>query len=196
MEAQGSDLDRLEIVVRSAADAPRSSPRNRDTKPRHAGVASSGPATLRRYQHLALLGDAAAAVVGTAVGDIVHPANLALVLPVVWVAVIAAAHGYERRFLCTGPQEYRRVLNAALTTFVLFVVVSFSFDSALARGYLFTAVPLCLLLTVLGRRQLRRWILQLRVRGLALSPPTDDVVILGRTLRRALVPVVVWRGDR
>ena len=56
---------------------------------------------------------------GVRFGVTPHPAYLALslVIPFVWVLAIFAQRGYERRFLGTGPEEYRRVADAGLLLF-------------------------------------------------------------------------------
>jgi exopolysaccharide biosynthesis polyprenyl glycosylphosphotransferase len=152
---------------------------------RHAGTRATEPGTmLRRYQQLALIGDAASALVAAAVALAVrfgaapstHYVLLSLLIPPGWLAVIAAQRGYERRFLGTGPDEYRKVVGAGLLLFTVIAVLAYALRSDVARGYVFIAVPLTVVLTVGVRHQLRDWIYRLRERGQALQ----RVLVVGR----------------
>ena len=152
--------------------------------PRHVGLGGDSGTQLRRYQRLALIGDGLSALVGSAVAFIyrfgssapIDYVAVAVLLPIGWIALVAAQRGYERRFLGTGPEEYRRLLDAGLRGFTLIAVISYAFRSELARGYVFVVVPVTLVLTLLVRRQLRAWIYRLRARGLALQ----RVLVVGR----------------
>ena len=153
--------------------------------PRHQGSGSGDPGVLlRRYQHLALIGDGVSAVIAGAIaltvrfGTSPNPVYLliAVAMPLAWLAIVAAQRGYEQRFLGTGPEEYRRVADAGLILFTSIAVISYAIRGEIARGYVFLAVPLTIVLTLLVRRQLRSWIYRLRARGLALQ----RVLVVGR----------------
>ncbi|HST85197.1 MAG TPA: sugar transferase [Kineosporiaceae bacterium] len=153
--------------------------------PRHQGSGSGEPGVLlRRYQHLALLGDGVSALVAGVIALVfrfgtapsLNYVALAVALPLAWLAIVAAQRGYEQRFLGTGPDEYRKVADAGLVIFTSIAVISYAVRGEIARGYVFVAVPLTILLTLLGRRQLRSWIYRLRARGLALQ----RVLVVGR----------------
>jgi exopolysaccharide biosynthesis polyprenyl glycosylphosphotransferase len=139
---------------------------------------------LRRYQHLALIGDGASALVASAIALATRFGNdastsyllLTLLLPAAWLAVTGAKRGYERRFLGTGPEEYRKVFDAGLLFFALIAVISYALRSDLARGYVFLAVPLTVAFTLCVRHALRGWIFRLRARGIALQ----KVLVVGR----------------
>ena len=70
-------------------------------------------ALLVRYQRMALVADLGSALFGAVFALVVrfggNPPALHLILsgviPLVWVGVVAAQRGYERRFLGTGPEE-------------------------------------------------------------------------------------------
>jgi exopolysaccharide biosynthesis polyprenyl glycosylphosphotransferase len=152
---------------------------------RHVATGSGDPRTLlRRYQHLALIGDGASALIaGLAAlawrfgNEATAPYLLfSLLLPAVWTAIVALQRGYEQRFLGTGPDEYRRVVDAGLVLFTGIAVASFALQGQISRGYVVVAVPLTLVLTVLVRRRLRTWIFKLRARGMALQ----RVLVIGR----------------
>ncbi|GAB3285354.1 sugar transferase [Kineosporia babensis] len=152
---------------------------------RHVGLGGSvEPDTLmRRYQHYALAGDFLASLLAGLLALFARfgaPAGaylqLSLTLPVLWVLIIAGQRGYERRFLGTGTEEFRRVLQGGLVMFCAIAVVSYGLRSEVARGYVFLAIPATVLFTLLVRRQLRSWIYRLRARGLALQ----RVLVVGR----------------
>ncbi len=98
-----------------------------------------------------------------------------LVLPPAWVAVVALGRGYESRFLGTGPEEYRRLFDAGLRLFAVTAGSAYALKVDVARGYLFVAFPVALLLTVAGRLVARRLLGRLR----ALGRCTHAVVAVG-----------------
>jgi exopolysaccharide biosynthesis polyprenyl glycosylphosphotransferase len=182
MEPQERALSSLDDGIALSEEA---AIRTRAGSPRHQGSGSGEPGVLlRRYQHLALIGDGLSALVagvlalavrfGTAPGP--GYLLLAVGLPIAWLAIVAAQRGYEQRFLGTGPEEYRKVADAGLILFTSIAVVSYALRGEIARGYVFIAVPTTILFTLLLRRQLRSWIYRLRARGLALQ----RVLVVGR----------------
>jgi exopolysaccharide biosynthesis polyprenyl glycosylphosphotransferase len=72
-------------------------------------------------------------------------------LPALWAAFVAIAGGYEARFIGVGPDEFRRVMNAALTLTGSVAVASYALKADLARGYVLIAMP-CLAVFDLGAR--------------------------------------------
>ena len=141
-------------------------------------------ALLVRYQRMALVADLGSALFGAAFALLVrftdHPSPQHLVLsgliPLVWVGVVAAQRGYERRFLGTGPEEYRRVATAGLLLFTSIAVASYSFPLDISRGYVVLVVPATVLTTLYLRHRLRDWVYKLRARGQGLQ----RVLVVGR----------------
>jgi len=182
MEPQERALSSLEDGIALSGEAASAI---RTGSPRHQGAGSAEPGfLLRRYQHLALIGDALSALLagvlalGFRFGTSLTPNYIliAAVTPFAWLAVIAAQRGYEQRFLGTGPDEYRKVVDAGLVLFTSIAVVSYALRGEIARGYVFVAVPATIVFTLLVRRQLRSWIYRLRARGRALQ----RVLVVGR----------------
>src|SRR6187549_384711 len=182
MEPQERALSSLDdpIALSRGAEAV-----TRAGSPRHQGSGSGHPGVLlRRYQHLAFIGDGISALLAGVLaliyrfGTTPTPIYLliALAMPIAWLAVVAAQRGYEQRFLGTGPEEYRKIADAGLLLFTSIAVVSYAVRGEIARGYVFIAVPLTILATLLVRRQLRTWIYRLRARGQALQ----RVLVVGR----------------
>ena len=141
-------------------------------------------ALLVRYQRLAFVADLGSALFGAVFALVVrfggNPPALHLILsgviPLVWVGVVAAQRGYERRFLGTGPEEYRRVATAGLLLFTSIAVASYSFPLEIARGYVVLVVPATVLTTLYLRHRLRDWVYKLRARGQGLQ----RVLVVGR----------------
>src|SRR5947199_110576 len=77
----------------------------------------------------------------------------------------AARRGYEDRFLGTGPEEYRNLVDAALLFFIVITVVSFVLKGDLSRGLIVGFLPLAFVTTLLGRRRLRTWLCRQRLAG-------------------------------
>jgi exopolysaccharide biosynthesis polyprenyl glycosylphosphotransferase len=71
--------------------------------------------------------------------------------PVTWVVAMALNRAYEDRFLGSGSEEFRRVVNAAVRLTALVAVVSYATKGELARAYAVVVFPLALILTLIGR---------------------------------------------
>ncbi|WP_449065320.1 sugar transferase [Planomonospora algeriensis] len=84
-----------------------------------------------------------------------------LALCVLWPAAIAGARGYEQRFAGVGPEEFRRVFQAAALLIAVVATVAYAAQTPYARGYVLFALPLAAVLTLLGRyamrKRLHRW---------------------------------------
>ena len=102
---------------------------------------------------------------------------LTMIGPFLWVASIAAQRGYERRFLGTGPGEYRRLADATLLVFAVTAGISFAVNGDLSRGYVTISLPLALALSFVGRRQLRQWLFRHRLAGQGMQ----RVLVVGRS---------------
>jgi exopolysaccharide biosynthesis polyprenyl glycosylphosphotransferase len=110
-------------------------------------------------------------------------------LPAVWWLSVALAGGYDSRFFGVGSDEFRRVLNAAVSLTAAIAVVSYAGKLNLARGYLAIALPSLTILDLAVRYRIRKNLHRLRRRGLC----TQRVIAVGhavavaelvRTLRR------------
>jgi exopolysaccharide biosynthesis polyprenyl glycosylphosphotransferase len=97
-------------------------------------------------------------------------ALFAVLLPVLWVAVVALNRGYEGRFVGVGSAEYERVFRAFLHVVVLTAFVSYLTQAELARGVFLVALPLTLLFDLIGRYRARKFLHHRRAKGKAMSP--------------------------
>ena len=82
-------------------------------------------------------------------------------LPLLWVGSVALAGGYDPRFIGVGSDEFRKILNAAVSLTAGVAILSYVAKLELARGYVVVALP-CSVALDLGarywlRKQLHRW---------------------------------------
>lgn len=88
--------------------------------------------------------------------------------PLAWVAALAACHGYERRYLGVGAEEYRAVSAAAvrLLAFSAFASYAAYTDRPYFSRYFFLILfPLLLVTSLLARFGARRQLHQARWKG-------------------------------
>lgn len=135
----------------------------------------------RRYQLSLLTSDfiaAATAVVASFAlrfGPVADSAGgrfylvLSVVAPVAWVAAVSTNRGYEARFVGVGATEFHRIFQAFLQLTAVVAFTSFVTKAELARGFVLLALPLALLLTIVGRYGARKWLHRQRGNGRALS---------------------------
>lgn len=139
---------------------------------------------LWHYARLVVGADLAAAALAAVVGLTLrfgsHPATtyvaLTALAPVFWLAAVGVKGGYERRFLGTGPEEYRRLADATLLLFVVLAAASFASKSDISRAYVMISLPAAFLFSYVGRRQLRSWLYRRRLAGEGLQ----RVLVVGR----------------
>ena len=87
------------------------------------------------------------------------------VLPVLWWTSLALARGYDERFIGTGSDEFRKVINAGVSLTAAVAIVSFITKSDVARGYVVVALPCATLFDLLARYGLRKSLHRRRRRG-------------------------------
>jgi exopolysaccharide biosynthesis polyprenyl glycosylphosphotransferase len=114
---------------------------------------------------------AAVAAVGVRFG--VNPNGkylvLSLVLPLLWVIAVRVFGGYERRFLGTGADEFRRILNAGLSLTGALALISYAVNNELSRLYLIISMQVIVALDLMVRFALRKRLHHLRQRGECMS---------------------------
>ncbi|MGB9377715.1 MAG: sugar transferase [Mycobacteriales bacterium] len=82
---------------------------------------------------------------------------LTVALPVAWVITVALSRGYEARFLFVGPDEYRRIIVAAMSLTAAIAFFSYALHLSLARGYVGIALPALAIIDGSSRHALRKW---------------------------------------
>ncbi|WIJ45900.1 sugar transferase [Curtobacterium citreum] len=113
------------------------------------------------------------------------PADLALgyttvsvVLVAAWLVMLALYDTRDPRYVGTGAGEYRRIVDSAIRLFALVAIIAYAFKLEIARGYIFIAFPVGVLLLVLTRWMWRQW-LNAQRRGGRFSA---HVVLVGSTV--------------
>jgi exopolysaccharide biosynthesis polyprenyl glycosylphosphotransferase len=102
-------------------------------------------------------------------GDLVgfYYGDILLTTAPVWFVSLAAARGYEGRFLGVGSEEFRRVGNAAARFTALVAVTVYLFKWDVARGLVVVALPAATFFTLLFRYLARQVLHHLRQDGAA-----------------------------
>jgi len=86
-------------------------------------------------------------------------------LPVLWWTAMALAGAYDARLIGLGSDEFRRILNAAVSLTATMALVSYTAKLNLARGYMAIALPSAVVLDLGIRYLLRKQLHRLRGRG-------------------------------
>ncbi len=89
----------------------------------------------------------------------------ALLLPIVWSVSLAVSGAYERRYLGLGPEEFKRVGNAAVRAIAVISFVCFAYKANVSRGYVAYALAFATAFTLLGRYVTRKRLHRRRIRG-------------------------------
>ncbi|MEO3752184.1 sugar transferase [Streptomyces sp. B6B3] len=87
------------------------------------------------------------------------------VFPLLWVGALAVSRAYDVRFLFLGAEEYQRTFLAGVALTAGVAVVSYAAALEVARGYVALALPGALLLDLLCRYLLRKWVHRRRVKS-------------------------------
>jgi exopolysaccharide biosynthesis polyprenyl glycosylphosphotransferase len=136
----------------------------------------SGP-WIRTYVHHVIAADfVAAAVAGIAAVGVrfrSHPNDgyliLSMALPLLWMAALRIAGAYERRFLGTGADEFRKVLNAGISVTAALIFVSYSVNNELSRIYLIVSMQVIVALDLMARYAMRKRLHRRRAHGQCMS---------------------------
>jgi len=141
-------------------------------------TSSAAETWLRTYVRVLLVGDLVCAGVGATAAyryrfgmqrgttDYVRAhLVLSLLLPGLWVVVVAFSRAYERRFLGTGSEELKRVFNAAVRCTAVLGLVGLVSHFELARRWALVALPLTAAGSLVLRLAVRRWLRRARAAG-------------------------------
>ncbi len=136
--------------------------------------ATSGASTWSKdYLRRAALADLGCAVVGVFAaaqlrfGEHVTGTYVALslALPGLWLAAVALAGGYDDRFIGTGSDEYRKILNAGVGLTAALAIFSYLVNVDLSRFYVLIALPTVTLFDLVARYKIRKRLHRLRDAG-------------------------------
>jgi exopolysaccharide biosynthesis polyprenyl glycosylphosphotransferase len=167
-----------------SVDGARPLTRRADARARthaRASVRSHRRDVLASYQLRCVLTDAAAVVLSAALALLVRfhslgvhgPAGFSrvtyvgasLLLVVAWLVILAFRGAYDTRILGVGSEELKRVTSGTALAFATLACASYILKASLSRGFVAVAVPVGLVLLLLGRRRSRRWLSRGRSAG-------------------------------
>jgi exopolysaccharide biosynthesis polyprenyl glycosylphosphotransferase len=103
---------------------------------------------------------------------------LSLALPVLWIGSLWLAGGYDARFIGTGSDEFRKVLNAGVGLIAAIAFFSYAVNLQLSRSYVVIALPSVTALDLVARYTIRKRLHKQRASGLGLL----SVVAVGHEL--------------
>ena len=130
----------------------------------------------RRYAHWLIAADALVGILaGVAAYALRFPqgslswasayAVASAAAPVLWVASIALAGGYEARVIGLGSDEFQRIFRAFVGLTATIGFVSYALKADVARGYIVWALPLAMMLSFLSHYAARKRLHRGRARG-------------------------------
>ena len=140
----------------------------------------------RDYLRQVALADLGCAVVGVFIAAQVRFGSdvtamylgLSLALPVLWIAALWLAGAYDVRFIGTGSDEYRKVLNAGVSLTAAVAIFSYTVNLQLSRAYVVIALPSVTVFDLFARFAMRKRLHARRMRGKCLH----NVVAVGHEL--------------
>ena len=89
-------------------------------------------------------------------------------LPILWVLAAALSGAYDARFIGVGSDEFRRVLNAAVSLTAAVAIIAYATKTQVARGYVVIALPTAAVLDLTARYCLRKRLHRRRGAGLCM----------------------------
>jgi len=99
-------------------------------------------------------------------------------LPVLWVAALWLAGAYDVRFIGTGSDEFRKVLNAGIGLTAAVAIFSYAINLELSRAYVVIGLPSLTVFDMLARFALRKRLVRRRMHGKCMH----SVVAVGHEL--------------
>lgn len=96
-------------------------------------------------------------------------AALSIAFPLLWVLALWLAGAYDDRYIGTGSDEFRKVLNAGVSLTACLAIVSYAVNTELSREYLMITMPSVTLLDLVIRLVLRKRLHKLRAVGRCMS---------------------------
>ena len=90
---------------------------------------------------------------------------LSVALPVLWLGAVWLAGGYDVRFIGTGSDEFRKVLNAGVGLTAAVAIFSYVINIEVSRGYLLIALPGLTVFDLITRFVMRKRLHKQRASG-------------------------------
>jgi len=102
-------------------------------------------------------------------------AILSLAFPALWVAALRLSGAYDARFIGTGSDEFRKILNAGVALTATLALFSYFINTELSRFYLLVTMPGVTVVGLIVRFAQRKRLHHQRMLGLCMS----NVVAVG-----------------
>jgi exopolysaccharide biosynthesis polyprenyl glycosylphosphotransferase len=127
----------------------------------------------RDYLRTAALADFGCVIIGVFMAAQIRFGNevtsayvaLSLALPLLWLMALWIAGGYDVRFIGTGSDEFRKILNAGVGLTAAVALVSYAVNLQLSRAYVLIALPSATLLDLISRYAIRKRLHRRRLAG-------------------------------
>jgi exopolysaccharide biosynthesis polyprenyl glycosylphosphotransferase len=144
------------------------------------------------YRRLAVICDLGVALIAGLVTTVLTMPSSSLAvragfvaaLPALWLLALLGTHGYERRYLGTGSEEYRAVVRSIVVLVVGSAAVSYAVHWTVPREVVLVGTSLLFVLGLSARHALRRRLYRRRHAGL----DTQATVIIGNA--KSVVPMI------
>ena len=105
-------------------------------------------------------------------------AAISVVFPVMWITGLFVAGSYDSRFIGSGQDEFRKILNVGVTLTAVLAIASYAVNEELSRIYLLVTMPSVTCLDLVARYLARKSLHVRRARGLCMH----KVVAVGHEL--------------
>jgi exopolysaccharide biosynthesis polyprenyl glycosylphosphotransferase len=118
----------------------------------------------RDYLRKAALADLGCAIVGVFAAAQLRFGNqitgpyiaLSVALPMLWLVALWLSGGYDVRFIGTGSDEFRKVLNAGIGLTAALALFSYAVNIELSRSYVLIALPTTTVIGLVSRYTIRK----------------------------------------
>lgn len=98
-------------------------------------------------------------------GFAIEYTSFSVILVGAWMLSLSFFATRDNKIIGSGSVEYKRIADASIRLFGLFAIVAFLGKIDLGRGYLLMALPIGLVLLLLGRWLWRQWLMRKRREG-------------------------------
>ena len=92
-------------------------------------------------------------------------ASLTFIFVPFWLLVLLIAHGYDKKVIGIGLQEYRRVVIGTFCFFGAVAIISYLLKASLSRSLFLIGLPLGIVLILMSRRICRQILTKMKSRG-------------------------------
>ncbi|MGE5286774.1 MAG: sugar transferase [Micromonosporaceae bacterium] len=116
-------------------------------------------------------------------------AALSVMFPLLWVLALWISGAYDDRYIGTGSDEFRKVLNAGVSLTAGLAILSYAINTELSRAYLLLTMPSVTVIDLIARYAMRKRLHKQRAVGRCMAAvlavgPESAVEDLATELRR------------